>query len=125
MKNNKNSKIYKFLYYISFFVTFLLIILVGLSSDELFGFVFNKLFIINIILMFIYFILLIIFKKKVKDCNILFPILYLIFLVIIVLLALIMNSFVMEQNIHFMYYSNFILVGYIFLNIYSLMCLSK
>lgn len=118
-----NLKKYKILYYVSFIATCILMIIVGIKMDELAIFSMSTLFIINLI--FVLLFILLGRKYKMRRFSIVIPIIYLIFLVIIVILSFIMNSLLIISNIHFMYYSNFVLVGYLMMNIYSLLCLSK
>ena len=60
-------------------------------------------------------------KEKIKNFMFYLLIIYSILVVGLV----IFNMFVMADYIHFMYYYNFILVGHLILNIYSLLYFSK
>jgi len=79
--------------------------------------------IVNLVLVIIFSFKLI--KKDLKKINILFPIIYLIFLIIIVIITHIMNNKLMIPNIHFGYYLSFILFNYLLLNLYSVLSFSK
>ena len=123
-----NSKKYNFLYFISLLVTCIFAIITGVFMDDV-AILFvgplyvSFLFIINLILCLIFIILS--RKYKLKKSNIIIPILYLAFLIIIFSLSIVMNYLLIVPNIHFSYYYNLILIGYLMLNIYSLLCLSK
>ena len=118
-----NSKKYKLMYYVSLLVTFIFIIIVGIKMDEVAIFTMSTLFIINLILALLF--ILLGKKYKLKNQNNIVPIVYLIFLFSVMILAFLINSLLIVSNIQFMYYYNFVLVGYIMVNIYSLLCLSK
>ena len=114
---------FKILYYISFFL-FILICL-GISSVYL-----DTRLAINLILGIANILLTIIFiikskSKKIEDVNITFPITYLIFLVIVVILMFVMNKKLIFPYIHFSYYKMIILFNYLLLNIYSVLSCFK
>lgn len=119
----KELKIYKNLYYISFLITLICMIIIGIKMDELSVLTVSPLFIINLVLVILFVILN--SKFKLKKQNKLCPVIYLVFLSIVVILSFIINPLLMLQNVHYMYYFNFVLIGYLILNIYSLLCLSK
>lgn len=119
----KEIKRFKTLYYISFLITLLFILIFSIKMDELLILTVNPLFIINLVLVIMFTILN--RKFKLKKQNKLCPIIYIVFLGIVVTLSFIINPLLMLQNVHYMYYFNFVLVGYLLLNIYSLLCLSK
>jgi hypothetical protein len=121
---NKDVKKYKILYYISFVLTTVCFFAFGIFTED-FGIVMgSSLGIFNLILSLL-FILLSARKYKLKKVNIICPIAYLIFFGIVTSLCFVLNSIVMVPYVHFMYYYNFILVGCLLFNIYSLLCLSK
>lgn len=64
-------------------------------------------------------------KNELENINILFPIIYLLFLIIVIILAVIMNNKLMIQNIHYGYYISFILFNYLLLNVYSILSIIK
>lgn len=120
------SRIYIALYYTSLIAVILIQILtssfITIFSDS--SYPPNLLLdIANIILIIIFSIRLI--KNKLKDVNIFFPILFLVFSIIVSLLAFIMNNKLVYPYIHFNYYITFILINYILLNIYSLLSFTK
>ena len=121
-----NIKVYKILYYLLVVITSTLIILVNselskvyvaLSSTNIF------LGILNLILIGAFSFLL--KKKNLYDINITVPIIYLLFMLIIVIISIMYNSKLIIPTIQYNYYLSFILFGYIFVNMYSLLCLTK
>ena len=119
---NKNT-LYKVLYYISFIV-FLLI----WTSSMIFlmdnGVVVSSVLgIINVILTAL--VTICVFKKKLDKVNILFPVVFLVFSVIMVILVFLMNEMVVYPYVHFNYYSKFVLINYLLLSIYTLLSFSK
>lgn len=117
----KKSFVFKILYYVSFVLS-LITWIVTSNLVNIFGI--NIGIGINQILLIVNLILVIVFsirtiKNKLEKVNIIFPISYLIFLVIVVILTFIMNNKLMIPNIHFSYYITFILFNYLLLNIYS------
>ena len=123
-----NLKKYKFLYFISLLVTCIFAIVTGFFMDDV-AILFvgplyvSFLFIANLVLCLIFIVLS--RKYKLRKPNIIVPILYLLFLIIIFGLSIVMNYLLIVPNIHFAYYYNLVLIGYLMLNIYSLLCLSK
>ncbi len=119
---NKNT-LYKVLYYISF-VVFLLI----WTSSMIFlmdnGVVVSSVLgIINVILTVL--VTICVFKKKLDKVNILFPVVFLVFSIIMVILVFLMNEMVVFPYVHFNYYSKFVLINYLLLSIYTLLSFSK
>ncbi len=119
---NKNT-LYKVLYYISFIV-FLLI----WTSSMIFlmdnGVVVSSVLgIINVILTAL--VTICVFKKKLDKVNILFPVVFLVFSIIMVILVFLMNEMVVYPYVHFNYYSKFVLINYLLLSIYTLLSFSK
>ena len=78
---------------------------------------------LNLILVIIFSLKLI--KNKLENVNVLFPIIYLLFLIVVILLALVMNNKLMIPNMHYGYYISFILFNYLLLNIYSILSITK
>lgn len=67
------------------------------------------------------FTFLIIKKKKLNVKNLLLPVAYIIFTIIILIISFLFNNKVIFPYIHFNYYVQFILIGYLLLNIYSIL----
>jgi hypothetical protein len=121
---NKKIKNYKNLTYLCFALTLIGYIIFGIFTEDIGVIMYNTFGIISIILGLV-FILLSAKKFKLKNFNIKCPFVYVVFYSFIVCLCFILDAFTIIPYIHFMYYYNFVLVGYILLNIYSLLCLSK
>lgn len=129
------TKKYLFLYYFSFILTCLIIgyssykyiNLVAISNsyfnEILANIIENVLGIVNLILVVI-FTIIILKKRKLKVESIVFPIVFIIFFVIILSMCFLLNNKVMIPYMHFEYYSLYICVGNIFLNIYSLLLIN-
>lgn len=122
-----NQKTFKILYYVAFAVT---ILIYFLSSQPITIFGSGMLIPLNFILGVICLILVLIFtikakKKKLNNVNILFPISYLLFLIIVSIIAVLLNSKLVIPYIHYNYYISFILINYLLLNIYSVLSISK
>lgn len=79
---------------------------------------------INIILVIVFTILLI-FRKKITKSSLLFPISYLVFFLVIALIAYYYHSIVGEGFMDYFYFIFFIFIDYLLLNIYSLISLLK
>ena len=121
------SIVFKVLYYICFVVTLFIWIYaskvidvyaidIRTTSNSILG-------IINLIFIIIFSIK--VFKNKLKNTNKLFPIIYLIFSIIVVIISFIMNSKLVIPYIHFSYYVSFILFNYLLLNLYSILSIHK
>ena len=121
---NKDVKKYKILYYICFVLTTVCFFAFGIFVEDL-GVVMNSYFGIFNLILSLLFILLSARKYKLKKFNIMCPVVYLIFFSVVICLCFVLNSIVMVPYVHFMYYYNFVLIAYVILNIYSLLCLSK
>lgn len=78
---------------------------------------------LNIILVLIFSLGLI--KRKLKNINIIFPIIHLIFMLIVVVLMFIINNKLVMPYIHFDYYISFILFNHLLLNLYSVLSINK
>lgn len=123
-----NVKTYKMLYYLCF-ITFLIItffsFVTGMASLGVFVGTLNfGLFIMNMVL-FIVFCFFSWKKWKLKKINILFPILFLIFSLIVMVITILYNSIVILPFMHFNYYFSFIFIGYVLLNGYTLLSFNK
>ena len=121
------SLVYKILYYVSFVFTLgLTFFLTRLDEDLYFNRATNfQLFmiVINVLLVIIFSVKL--RKNKLENINIVFPINYLIFSILVILIAFLMNNKLILTYAQFGYYINFILFGYLLLNIYSVLCFEK
>lgn len=132
MKNKK----YLVLYYFSFVITilfmgyasykYLKIISIGdIGFSEIISHIFDGVIGIINIIMVVIFTILVLKRKKIKVDNNLFPIAYICFFTIVVALCFIFNNKVMVPYMHFNYYLFFINIGYLLLNIYSLLLVNK
>lgn len=119
---NKNT-LYKILYYISFIV-FLIIWTGSMIFIMNYGVIVNSILgITNVILTVL--VTIGMFKKKLDKINILFPVVFLVFSIIMVILVFLMNEMVVFPYVHFNYYSKFVLINYLLLSIYTLLSFSK
>lgn len=122
-----NQRTFKILYYVAFALT---ILIYFLSSQPITIFGSGMLIPLNFILGVICLIFVLIFtikakKKKLNNVNILFPISYLLFLIIVSIIAVVLNNKLIIPYIHYHYYISFILINYLLLNIYSALSISK
>lgn len=122
-----NSKVFKVLSYISFILTILISFLI---AQPITVYSLEVIIPVNLILLGINLLLAIIFiikslKKKLNNVNILFPIVYLIFMIVVMGIASIINKQLIMPYIHFNYYFTFVLFNYLLLNIYSLISIKK
>lgn len=139
-----NNKLFKVLYYISFLlVIFTLIsyirVLVSNFPDDfilsdylmlngyLMGEHYSLLDPLHLILLYINIIFVILFtcllilKKDLKNVNILFPLLFILYLIILFVISNLYTDILMIPFIQYEYYLGFIYAGYLFLNIYTLL----
>ena len=127
-----NKKLYVYLYYLSLFVTTLMMILLAVKSPATYyinGYELVSNFgilgcIINGILVVVFSILFAI-KKKLDKVNILFPIVYLVFTIIVLILCHLFNDRLLIPYVQYPYYTGFILFNYALLNIYSILSVGK
>ncbi len=125
------SKVQVILYYVCFVITILIVTfynykflrLTSLGDSNsvsiLDGLLYeNILYYINILLFAVFTIMLAI-KKKIEGSYIL-SICYIVFSIIFVIVCSIYNNKVILENIHLSYYLQFLLVGYLLFNIYSI-----
>ncbi len=77
----------------------------------------------NIVLVITFTILLI--KKKLGKVNILFPIIYILFTIIVLVICFLFNSRLVIANIQFSYYIKFILINYVLFNTYSILSINS
>jgi hypothetical protein len=124
----KNPKSFLFLYYISFLLSLFFYIyskytavndLMVLESHSTF-----ILGLINLILVLIFTISLI-KKRKLDKPNLLFPILFLLFVIFVLIICFKYNEFIIIENIHLSYFCSIVLIVYILYNIYALLSLKK
>jgi hypothetical protein len=125
------------LYIIDSIITFLILVLFFILSytvknDVFFNFakLFNYYYvsIILIIISISLFIVVLRLKNKKYDLdvnNMKLPILYLIFVSLILLVSFILNFYVVIINMHFVYFYRFILIGYILLSTYVITSFKK
>jgi len=112
------TKNYLILYYICFIATILFSIITSLCFNMS-----SVLLIINVILGII-FTGLIIKIKKINVNSLIFPISYIIFFIVVVGLCILFNTKVLVQFVHFGYYQFFILINFLLLNVYSILCVN-
>lgn len=130
------TKLYLILYYLCFIITFLVIWygafnyvpLFQLGNkihiiDSLLQYIMNHLFIVSVIniILIIIFTILLIKKKKINVNSLIFPISYLLFLIVIMIICFMFNNKIALEYMHFGYYQRFILIDYVLFNIYSIL----
>ncbi len=123
---NKNT-IYKILYYICFIFSLIIWFatknIINELGTDIGAYTNTFLLIINIVLVIIFTLKLI--RKRLDKVNVLFPVIHLIFSILVIIIALIMNNKLLIPYMHFSYYIGFILFNYLLLNIYSILLLNK
>lgn len=112
------TKNYLILYYICFIATILFSIITSLGFNMS-----SVLLIINVMLGII-FTVLIIKIKKINVNSLIFPISYIIFFIVVVGLCILFNLKVLVPFVHFGYYQFFILINFLLLNVYSILCIN-
>lgn len=117
------NKIYILLYYFSFIITLALTIMLyeitmNLIAVNTLSYI---LAFINLILVIIFTILLI-RKKEFEFDNIIFPILYIIFAIFIIIVSVLYSKVLLIPILHLSYYYSILSFIYIFLNIYTILC---
>lgn len=130
-----NKKLYIFLYYLSLILSIFVCIMSCtlpnnmINSNSSFEIYMNLssislwLIFINIIITIIFTIFLI--KKQLNKVNILFPIIYILFTIIVAVICILFNDKLVIPYIHYTYYIQFILINYTLLNFYSLLSINK
>lgn len=113
-----NNKIYRNLYLICFVLTFAISIFISFPYINQF-----VLAILNLILFIISYVLLC--KNKLKNINIWFPIIYIVFIILVGIIAFLFNYKVFIAFVHYDYYISFVLFNYLLLNLYSILSFSK
>ncbi len=125
----KKEKTYIYLYYLCFILSIILYIapyqLVEIFSQDTSNLTIRSLF--NTAVLLINFILVIIFsiflkKKKFTSGNIIMPIIYIVFWIVIITVCFLFNRRLVIPNLQFTYYAKYIYIGYLILNVYSVLC---
>lgn len=122
-----NSKSYNILYYIIFALT----AFSAIGLEHVFTPMGYSISTPDIVILFIINLLLVLFysvglrKKACKNTNLLFPIIHLLFFIVLFIIGCLYNSKLIIPYMHFSYYFKLLLINYIFLNIYSIMSLEK
>lgn len=118
-----NNSMFKKLYYFCFGINIVLFVFSVLT------FSFNGL--VNIILFAINFILSLIIiisfmkRRKINNVNTAFPIIFIVFSVIVSIIAIIYSFRLFIPFMHINYYISFIFINYLMLNIYTMLSISK
>jgi hypothetical protein len=123
-----SKKLYSIFYYISLllsiFVCFIPKIL--LPNDQFYinlSELSHIIIFVNAILVVIFTVLLI--KRNLEKVNILFPIIYILFSIIVLIICVLFNNRLIIPYVHYSYYIQFILVNYTLLNSYSILSFKK
>lgn len=121
------SCIFKILFYICFALFLFMFLWIFNVNHENLGIEVNYITVIlgifNIILSLVFIFMSL--KKKVENINLLFPVSYLIFVIVVFILMFVMNGRLIVPYIHISYYGTLIMFNYLLLNIYSfLSCLN-
>lgn len=122
-----NKKVYIYLYYfaliLSIFTCIIPSILKTTNTYVNLSRLSFILILINAILIIIFTILLI--KRKLNNTNIIFPIIYILFTIIVLIICILFNQRLIIPYIQFSYYIKLILINYLLLNIYSILSINK
>ncbi len=125
----KKEKSYIYLYYLCFILSIIIYIIpyqfIGIFSPDTSNLTIRSLF--NTIVLLINLILVILFsiylkKKKFTPGNIIMPITYIVFWIVIITVCFLFNSRLVIPNLQFVYYAKYIYIGYLILNVYSILC---
>ncbi len=125
----KKEKSYIYLYYLCFILSIIIYIIpyqfIGIFSPDTSNLTIRSLF--NTILLLINLILVILFsiylkKKKFTPGNIIMPITYIVFWITVITVCFLFNSRLVIPNLQFVYYAKYIYIGYLILNVYSILC---
>lgn len=129
-----NKKTYIYLYYFSLILTlfacFLPIIFMNNIDPNSLAYSYLGLSELSFFILFINIVLVIIFtifliKRKIKSINIVFPIIYIAFTIIVLIICHLFDNRLIIPYIQYSYYIYFILINYTLLNIYSLLSFNK
>lgn len=125
----KKEKTYIYLYYLCFILSIIIYIIpyqfIVIFSPDTSNLTIRSLF--NTVVLLINLILVILFsvylkKKKFTPGNIIMPITYIVFWIVIITLCFLFNSRLVIPNLQFNYYTKYIHIGYLILNVYSILC---
>lgn len=125
----KKEKTYIYLYYLCFILSIIIYIIpyqfIVIFSPDTSNITIRSLF--NTVVLLINLILVILFsvylkKKKFTPGNIIMPITYIVFWIVIITLCFLFNSRLVIPNLQFNYYTKYIYIGYLILNVYSILC---
>ncbi len=125
----KKEKTYIYLYYLCFILSIIIYIIpyqfIVIFSPDTSNLTIRSLF--NTAVLLINLILVILFsvylkKKKFTPGNIIMPITYIVFWIVIITVCFLFNSRLVIPNLQFNYYTKYIYIGYLILNVYSILC---
>lgn len=125
----KKEKTYIYLYYLCFILSIIIYIIpyqfIVIFSPDTSNLTIRSLF--NTVVLLINLILVILFsvylkKKKFTPGNIIMPITYIVFWIVIITVCFLFNSRLVIPNLQFVYYAKYIYIGYLILNVYSILC---
>lgn len=125
----KKEKTYIYLYYLCFILSIIIYIIpyqfIVIFSPDTSNLTIRSLF--NTVVLLINLILVILFsvylkKKKFTPGNIIMPITYIVFWIVIITVCFLFNSRLVIPNLQFNYYTKYIYIGYLILNVYSILC---
>ena len=125
----KKEKTNIYLYYLCFILSIIIYIIpyqfIVIFSPDTSNLTIRSLF--NTVVLLINLILVILFsvylkKKKFTPGNIIMPITYIVFWIVIITVCFLFNSRLVIPNLQFNYYTKYIYIGYLILNVYSILC---
>lgn len=125
----KKEKTYIYLYYLCFILSIIIYIIPNqlmtifspIESDLIIRSLSNTIILlINLILVILFSIYL--KKKKFTSGNILMPIIYIVFFIVVMTVCFLFNNRLVIPNLQFVYYAKYIYIGYLILNVYSILC---
>lgn len=125
----KKEKTYIYLYYLCFILSIIIYIMPNqlmtifspIESDLTIRSLPNTIILlINLILVILFSIYL--KKKKFTSGNILMPIIYIVFFIVVMTVCFLFNNRLVIPNLQFVYYAKYIYIGYLILNVYSILC---
>lgn len=125
----KKEKTYIYLYYLCFILSIIIYIIpyqfIVIFSPDTSNLTIRSLF--NTVVLLINLNLVILFsvylkKKKFTPGNIIMPITYIVFWIVIITVCFLFNSRLVIPNLQFNYYTKYIYIGYLILNVYSILC---
>lgn len=122
--NNKNRD-YILLYYTCFILSITCFFLTNIMCDEnVYSLMINLFIILNIVFVVINSIGFII-KTKYEFTSIVMPISYIVFVFIVGIISVIYNNYVVISYMHLSHFFSFIVVYYLLLNIYTILCIKN